>query len=86
LAKSRAEYIARIKRVPLEKRVYVDESGTNTFLQREYARAPRGEKIEDARRGTQFERVNVIGGLCAGKHLSIECYKRATNSTLFERS
>jgi hypothetical protein len=53
-------------------------------LQREYARAPRGEKIEDVRRGTKFERVNVVGALCAGKHFSIECYRHTTDGGFFE--
>jgi transposase len=53
-------------------------------LQREYARAPCGEKIEDVRRGTRFERTNIIGALCAGKHFSIKCYKQTTDGEFFE--
>jgi hypothetical protein len=64
--------------------VYVDESGVNTYLQREYARAPRGELVADLRRGNRFERENVIGALCDGEHLAVECYQQATDSALFE--
>jgi hypothetical protein len=64
--------------------VYVDESGINTYLQREYARAPRGEIIEETTQGKKFERVNVIGALCNGKHFAIECYRQTTNSEFFE--
>ena len=39
----RAAYKERVKRVPRSKRVYADESGINTCLQREYARSPHGE-------------------------------------------
>jgi len=53
-------------------------------LQREYARAPRGEIIEDVKRGKKFERLNVIGAKCKRKHFAIECYKRSTNSEFFE--
>ena len=80
----RAEYIDKLKRVPYEKRVYIDECGINTYLQREYARAPRGEIIEDLRPGQKFERVNVIGALCEGNHYGIECYNESTDSTFFE--
>jgi hypothetical protein len=31
------------KRVPVAKRVFVDESGVNECLKREFGRAPRGE-------------------------------------------
>jgi transposase len=53
-------------------------------LQREYARALRGEIVEDLKRGTQFRRVNVIGAVCQKRHIAIECYKHTTDSTFFE--
>jgi hypothetical protein len=36
-------------------------------------------------RGKLFERTNVIGALCSGKHYGIECYKCTTDSVFFER-
>jgi transposase len=65
--------------------VYVDECGVNTYLQREYARAPRGEPVADLTRGNRFERENVIGALCTGEHIAVECYQQTTDSALFER-
>ena len=53
-------------------------------LQREYAGAPRGQIIEDVKRGKKVERVNVIGALCDEEYYSIECYKQTTNSEFFE--
>jgi hypothetical protein len=82
--KQRAQYTARIKRVPLNNRVYVDESGINTWFQREYARAARGMIIKDAKPGAKFNRINIIGALCNGKHSAIGCYKQSTDSELFE--
>jgi transposase len=73
-----------LKRVPLNNRVYVDESGVNTWFQREYARAMRGTIIEDTKPGIKFERVNIIGAVCNGKHSAIGCYKQSTGSELFE--
>jgi transposase len=64
--------------------VYAGESGINTCLQREYARAPRGEIIEETKPGKKFDRVNVIGALCNGKHFAVECYRQTTNSGFFE--
>ena len=57
----------------------------NTRLQREYARSPRGEQIEDVKRGSKFERVNVIGARCKGDPFAVECYRHTTNSGFFER-
>jgi len=64
--------------------VYVDESGVTTCLQREHGRAPRGEVVEDTVRGSKFERTNVIGAKCDGRHLAVECYKHTTDSAFIE--
>jgi hypothetical protein len=53
-------------------------------LQREYVRAPRGGRIEGVKPGRRFDRVNVTGALCNGKHYGIECYKQATDGGFFE--
>jgi hypothetical protein len=54
-------------------------------LQREYARALRGEPVEGITRGMSFERVNVIGALWGGGHFAVECYKHTADSGFFER-
>ena len=53
-------------------------------MQREYARAPRGEIIEETTQGEKFDRVNTIGALCNGEHSAMECYRQTTNSAFFE--
>jgi len=53
-------------------------------LQREYARAPRGELIRDVRRGEKFSRVNVIGALCHEAFIGVECYRHSTDGNFFE--
>jgi transposase len=50
-----------------KKRVYVDDCGIHEYLQREYGRAPRGVKIEDAKRGTNFHRINVVAAVIHGR-------------------
>ena len=64
--------------------VYVDESGVKTSLQREHGRALRGKKIEDTKRGKRSKRINVIAGLCHGKHLAVKSYGHTTKSKFFE--
>jgi transposase len=51
---------------------------------REYGRAERGQIVEDQKSGRQFQRVNVIGGLCNGTHRAAECYGNTTNAKWFE--
>ena len=70
--------------MPKKNRVYVDECGVNTWLQRDYARAPRGTIIEDTKRGSKFQRVNIIGAMCNGTYYGIECYNQNTDSEFFE--
>ena len=54
-------------------------------MRREYARAPRGEKVEDVTRGGLIERLNVVGAVCGGEHFAVECYRHPTNAASFER-
>jgi len=82
--KKRARFASRVKRVPLGKRVYVDESGIREHPQREFGCAPRGLKVAGARPGKCFGRVNVIGALCAALHLCVERYRHSTDSAFFE--
>jgi putative transposase len=53
-------------------------------LQRERARALRGVKVEDTRRGRKFQKTNVIAGYCNGKPIAEWCYPHSTNSDWFE--
>lgn len=69
--------------MPEHKRVYVDESGCNEFYQREFARAIRGVKIEDVRRGRKFERTNIIAGKCGDEVFAPKTYKHTTNGSFF---
>jgi transposase len=80
----RAEFIARLKRVAQGKRVYIDESGVDTCLQREFARAPRGDIVEELTRGNKYERVNIIGAVCQENYFAIKCYNQTTDSAFFE--
>jgi hypothetical protein len=41
----RREYLKKVVKIPKKKRVYVDETGFDTYYYREYAWAPRGKKI-----------------------------------------
>jgi hypothetical protein len=71
--------------IPDKKRVYGDESGVNKQFQREYGYAERGEKVCGTKSGRNSRRMNVIGGLCNGKHIAVEQYEHTTDAAFFEQ-
>ena len=52
-----AEYKEQLKKIPKEKRIYVDEAGFDSYLYRKYARAPKGQKVHEARKGNKYQRT-----------------------------
>ena len=82
--KDREEYQQEIADVPMNRRIYVDESGLSSFFHRERAWSPRGTKVCEAVPGKKFARTNVVAGLCNGKILGEYCYTGTTTSLVFE--
>ncbi len=64
--------------------IYIDESGIDKFMDREYARAPRGERVIGFIPGRRYKRVNVIGAQCGGKALAPLVYGWTTDAEWFE--
>ena len=78
------EFIEKIAKIPPDKLVYVDESEIKTSLQREYDWALHEAEVEDPKCGKRSKRINVIAGLCNGKHLAVKSYVHTPNSGFFE--
>ncbi len=78
------EYQEKIKDIPKEKIAYIDESGIDSCLYREYAYAPRGEKVYGEILGRKFKRTNIIAAKLGDKILTPMQYNGTTNSLLFE--
>ncbi|GHU80216.1 IS630 family transposase [Clostridia bacterium] len=70
--------------MPPESLVYVDETGIEQCLYREYARAPRGQKIMTKISGRKFKRTNIVAGIHQGKWVAPLEYAGTTDSVLFE--
>jgi transposase len=64
-------------------RVYLDESGINQYLHREYARGTRGKKVFGEISGKRFDRQSVISALLQGKFLSPMCFEGTCDTNLF---
>lgn len=61
-AKKRHAFLTEIAKLDPAKIVYMDESGIDEFLQRDYARAPRGKQIISETYGRKHGRVSIIAG------------------------
>lgn len=62
----RNKYLEQLQHIPEAKRVYVDETGFDAPLVREYAYAPVGQRIYGERTGKRFARTSLIAGLKEG--------------------
>ena len=70
--------------IPEELRYYIDETGINQYLYREYGYALRGVPVYGKVQGKKFERVSIIAAQC-GKEIVGRCeYTCNMNSRLFE--
>lgn len=66
-----------------EKIVYIDEAGVDNRLYREYARAPRGQKIYAEIPGKKRERVSIIGALIKDTFIAPFTFQGGCNAGLF---
>lgn len=74
----------KLKTIPSENLVYVDETGIDQCLYREYARAIRGRKVITKISGRKFKRTNIVSGICCGQWGAPLEYNGTTDSLLFE--
>jgi transposase len=81
---TRDEFAEKIKAIPLESLTYVDECGVEEYLYREYAYAPRGQKVVTEISGKKFKRTNFAAGIRLGKWVAPIEYEGSMNSALFE--
>jgi len=73
-----------LKAIPSGRLVYVDETGIDQCLYREYSYAPRGQKVVAKISGRKFKRTNILAGIREGKWIAPLEYSGTTDSILFE--
>jgi transposase len=59
-AEKRQEFLAEIESIDPADLVYLDESGIDEFLQRDYARSPRGKQVISEVCGKKYGRISVM--------------------------
>jgi transposase len=73
-----------LKDIPVEKRIYIDESGVDSRLEVEYGYSPKGGRCYGERNGSRKERVSVIGALRETALFSAMTFKGTCDRQLFE--
>jgi isftu1 transposase len=63
--------------------VYLDESGIDKFLSRDYARSPRGKQVISEVKGKKYQRVSMIAAQVGKSVLAPMVFEGTTDSTLF---
>ena len=78
-------YLNEIKDIPKDDIVYIDETGIQGYIYREYGRALRGKKVYDKISGKKYHRINIVAGKCGDKIISPLVYEKVMDSEFFEK-
>ena len=78
------KYLNEIKDLDKNDIVYIDETGIQGYIYREYARAFRGKKIYDKIPGKKYKRTNIVAGKCGDKIIAPLVYDKIMDSEFFE--
>ena len=73
-----------ISGIPKTSIAYVDETGIDTFLHRDYCRSKRGVKIVGSYSGKKYKRCGIVAAKIGKKIISPLQYDGTMDSTLFE--
>jgi hypothetical protein len=79
----RTEFKKQLAKIDPKRLVYIDEAGIDNRLYREYARAPRGQKIYAEIPGKKRERVSIIGGLIGSAFIAPFTFQGGCNADVF---
>lgn len=78
------KYLEEIRDIPKEDIIYLDETGIDEYIYREYARAPKGEKVYAKISGRKYKRTNIVSGRYEGKNIAPFIYDGNMDKKLFE--
>ena len=73
----------KLETIPKDQRIYLDESGVNQYLCREYGRSLKGQKVLGEVSGKRFGRQSVISALLNGKFLAPMCFQGTCDTSVF---
>jgi hypothetical protein len=76
--------LKKLAEIPEDKRVYIDETGKNSDLDRTHGYAPIGEVVEGKAHGRKSEKLNIVAAKCGDEILEPHEYGCNMNSHFFE--
>ena len=80
----RDKYLEFIKELPLERLVYIDESGIDLTICKERGWGIKGQKLSAKKSGKYYERTNIIAGYVDNKSIAPMIFNGTSNTVLFE--
>lgn len=80
-----AEYKYEIADIPPENIAYVDETGIDCYLYREYGYGPRGQLVHDRIKGRKYMRTSIVAALMGNEIIAPCQYTGTMNHELFEK-
>lgn len=79
----RADFIKNLESHPIDKLVYIHESGIDKFISREYGWGFRGRPVRGEISGKRYARESFIAGKLKNKIIAPFCYTGTCDSILF---
>ena len=73
-----------IELIPINQRIYVDETGIDQYLFRQHARSFRGEKVCGEISGRKYKRVSIVAGKCGKEIVAPLEFDGTADHMLFE--
>ena len=75
----------KIKDIPKEKLVYIDETGLQTQMYRQYARSKRGKRVNIRISGKRHARIGLVAAQCEGALRAPRSYSGMLKAFVFEK-
>ena len=80
----REKYQEAIKNIPIESRVYIDESGIELNICRDRGWGKKSERLFAKKSGKHYARTNIIAGLVNNRSIAPMVFNVSFNTKLFE--
>ena len=80
----REKYQEELKNIPIESRVYIDESGIELTICRDRGWGKKSERLFAKKSGKHYARTNIIAGLVNNRSIAPMVFNGSCNTKLFE--
>jgi len=81
--KQRTEFLEKIHSTPLDRLIFLDESGVTTSMTRRYARCLGGRRIHEATPGSHWKILTILGTMNTRGMIATMTIEEATDTDIF---